>query len=128
MKYLLDTHILLWYVNDDVSRLKNILIYINDENNEIFVSIASLWEIAIKTKINKLTLKIDLSSFISNHIYGNNFTILDINKNHIIKLSGLDLFHKDPFDRILISQSLFEDIPIISIDEKFDLYKIKRLF
>jgi len=96
-------------------------------NNNIYVSIASLWEIAIKLNIGKLFLTKPLDVFIQElELY--NFQILPIKTNHLIKYSKLQIIHRDPFDRILISQALYEELPIISKDKVFDSYSIIRIW
>jgi PIN domain nuclease of toxin-antitoxin system len=130
MMLLLDTHTFIWYVTDN-SRLSNQAVeVINDENNQIFVSIASLWEIAIKQRIGKLTLNelLPFEIFITQQLNLNDFRLLDIKISHIAVISSLPLHHRDPFDRLLIAQSIVENIPLLSADGIFDAYPIQRLW
>ena len=128
MKYLIDTHTLLWII-DNNSQLSHIAkkIYL-DENNEILLSIASLWKIAIKISLKKLVIPGHLPDFVKEHITGNNIRILNISLSHIYRLESLQYHHRDPFDRLIISQSIEENIPIISSDKKFDQYEISRIW
>lgn len=128
MILLLDTHTFIWYVTDN-SRLSNqVLEFINDENNEILLSIASLWEIAIKQNLEKLNFNQPFEIFITQQLNLNDFRLLDIKISHITVVATLPLHHRDPFDRILIAQSVVENIPILSADKIFDAYPIERLW
>jgi PIN domain nuclease of toxin-antitoxin system len=128
MILLLDTHTFIWYVTDN-SRLSNqVLEFINDENNEILLSIASLWEIAIKQNLGKLSSNQPFEIFITQQLNFNDFRLLDIKISHVAVVATLPLHHRDPFDRILIAQALVENIPILSADKIFDLYPIRRIW
>lgn len=128
MKYLIDTQVLLWIITDD-KRLskKTKKIFLNSQNTILF-SLASLWEIAIKISLKKLVLDDGLPDFINKHIKGNAVEILDIEISHILALENLPFHHRDPFDRLIISQSITENISLISSDKSFDLYSIKRIW
>jgi len=128
MKYLLDTHTLLWIVTNDPrlsKKAKNA--YLNSENLICF-SIASLWEMAIKISLKKLSIEEPLSEFIQNQIKANDIKFLNIEVPHILALENLAYHHRDPFDRLIIAQSIHEDITILSSDKIFDLYPIKRFW
>ncbi|MDB9375421.1 type II toxin-antitoxin system VapC family toxin [Nodularia sphaerocarpa] len=130
MMFLLDTHTFIWYVTDN-SRLSNqVLELINDENNQIFLSVASLWEIAIKQSIGKLTFNqpLPFEIFITQQLNLNDFSLVDIKISHVAVISSLTLHHRDPFDRLLIAQSIVENIPLLSADQIFDAYPIQRLW
>jgi PIN domain nuclease of toxin-antitoxin system len=128
MKYLLDTHALLWIVTNDPrlsKKAKNV--YLTSENL-IFFSIASLWEMAIKISLKKLSIEEPLNEFIQIHIKANDIKFLNIEIPHILALENLAYYHRDPFDRLIIAQSIHEDITILSSDKIFDLYPIKRVW
>lgn len=128
MRYLLDTHTLLWIVNDDPqlsNKAKNI--FLNNEN-DIFASMASVWEMAIKISLKKLEIPGTLSDFVKEHIRGNKIDILSIELNHLYQLENLTYFHRDPFDRLIICQAIVENIPILSNDKAFDDYPIQRIW
>ncbi|MEH2194847.1 MAG: type II toxin-antitoxin system VapC family toxin [Nostoc sp.] len=128
MILLLDTHTFIWYVTNN-SRLSNrVLELINDQNNEILLSIASLWEIAIKQNLGKLSFNQPFEIFLTQQLNLNDFRLLDIKISHVTVVAALPLHHRDPFDRILIAQSLAENIPILSADKIFDAYPIERLW
>lgn len=121
MQYLLDSHTFLWYIsgNSDLSsKAKSI---IETENSELLISIASLWEISIKYGLGKLEINGTYDS-IAEDLMENDIEILPIDFVHTKVQANLPLHHKDPFDRILISQALSENIDIIGKDEVFDLY------
>lgn len=120
MKYLLDTNVFLWALNDDKRLKKPIRKILEDPLNEIFASVICGWEISIKHKIGKLPLKTGLSECFEK----SQFSVLTINLNHILQLDKLPLYHKDPFDRILIAQAKAEDLILISSDPKIWKYKI----
>jgi PIN domain nuclease of toxin-antitoxin system len=122
MSYLLDTHTFLWFLEGNKNLSSNARIIIENPNNTIFVSIASIWEIAIKTSLNKLKLSVNLEE-VKTEIVKNNFEILPLDFEHIIELTNLEQIHKDPFDRIIISQAISEKYTIISKDSNFGFYK-----
>jgi PIN domain nuclease of toxin-antitoxin system len=93
----------------------------------VYLSIASLWEIAIKLNLGKLSLQRDYET-IGAAIEASDILVLPILFEDTVQVRHLPLHHRDPFDRILISQSISHDLPIISADKKFDLYEIKRIW
>ena len=128
MKYLIDTQVLLWIITDDKRLSKKAKkIFLNSQNTILF-SLASLWEIAIKISLKKLILDDGLPDFINKHIKGNAVEILDIEISHILALENLPFHHRDPFDRLIISQSITENISLVSSDKSFDMYTIKRIW
>ena len=128
MRLLLDTHTFLWFIegNPLLSRYARRLI--GDVANERFLSIASLWEMAIKASIGKLRLSLSFAELIVHHVQGNAIQILPIEPEHLDELRTLPFYHKDPFDRLIISQGLLEHIPVLSRDKVFDDYGIQRLW
>ncbi len=122
MNLLIDTHVLLWYLIDDSQLSFTSIQKIENPSNTNYVSIASLWEIAIKINIGKLDLHIPFKK-LEKEVLQNNFKILPIEFKHTIQLSKLDQNHRDPFDRILISQALVENFTIITKDNAFSQYK-----
>jgi PIN domain nuclease of toxin-antitoxin system len=123
MKLLLDTHAFIWFVENDENLPSRIRIQIEDIENDIFISIVSLWEIAIKTSLGKLEIAIDIPAMISK-IEANGFSILPIFPEHTICVSSLPFHHRDPFDRMLIAQTITEKIKIVSRDGVFDDYDV----
>ena len=120
--FILDTHTFLWYLSGDEMLSKKAKSLIEDTNNSKFISIASIWEISIKLNLKKLKLGVSLEN-LKNEITLNGFEILPLDFEHIIKLSSLENHHKDPFDRIIIAQAIYEGFEIISKDNNFEKYK-----
>ncbi len=128
---LIDTHTFLWLVNDDPRLSVRANEYINEvvlnDQSELLVSVMSLWEIAIKTNNKKLDLKMSFEEFVAKQQTQYLIKILPIELEHLFVASALPFphaNHKDPFDRLLISQSLSLGIPIINIGDKFDAYGV----
>ena len=128
MKYLLDTHTLLWIITDDKQLSIKAKRYFLNKKNEIYLSMASLWEMAIKIRLNKLKINQSLAEFCKEHIIGSNINILDIKIEHLAKLESLKFNHRDPFDRMLVCQCARENMTIISKDKIFNKYSIKRIW
>lgn len=128
MKILLDTHAFLWLVTDSDFLSKKAKQLFLDENNEIFLSLASIWELAIKSSIGKITFKKPFEKFISDQLSQNSILELDVNIYHLIQVESLPFYHRDPFDRLIIAQALEENLIILSKDEAFDAYGIQRLW
>ncbi len=131
MKYLIDTHIFLWFTSGSSELSQKTKEIILDKNNEILISIASLWEISIKTAMGKLEIRGDYEKVIDD-VTGNAMDILPINFAHTVAQNKLPFYHRDPFDRIIIAQAITEKLNLISKDETFDLYlsdkPIKRIW
>lgn len=128
MNYLLDTHAFLWFINGDQELSKKALNLIEDSKNVIYLSVASLWELAIKISINKLTLDEPFETFIPYHIALNNIITLDISIEDLTDVAKLPLHHKNPFDRLIISQSRTNLFPVLGKDSKFDFYDVKVIW
>lgn len=127
MKYLIDTHVLIWFLEGNLEIPEKTRLIIKDESNEIFVSIASFWEMAIKIGLGKLILPKDLKGIIED-TKSLNISTLQIKEEHVLKIIELPFIHKDPFDRIIISQSIIENMKIISKDEIFKDYPLIRVW
>jgi len=126
MQLLIDTHILIWFLEGNNLLLKPRRQIIADSNNSVLVSIASLWEIAIKISIGKLTLNKPLTDVIK-QIAVDNIETLPISAEHTLQVSTLPFHHRDPFDRIIIAQAQVENLPIMTDDGEFGNYGIKVL-
>jgi PIN domain nuclease of toxin-antitoxin system len=127
MRLLLDTNAFLWFINDSPQlslRAKALL----ESDADLLLSIASLWEIAIKTSIGKLILTQPYDLFIPQQLAHNAIDILPISLAHLTVVSALPLHHRDPFDRLLIAQAMIEQLPVVSVDAAFDGYPINRLW
>lgn len=128
MNILLDTHAFLWFVWDDARLSQTAKDTITDPNNRKLVSVASVWEIAIKVSLQKLDLGMPYLPFMRSQLAINLFEILSLTLEHGDEISRLPFHHRDPFDRLMIAQSMWEQIPIVSADLAFDAYSIKRIW
>ncbi len=127
MRYLLDTQILLWIFGESDKLTTTATQIVKDQKNSLYVSKVSFWEAAIKVNIGKLTLPFELEVLVQETI-SNDIEILEIEMSHILEVVNLPLHHRDPFDRLIITQAMVDDIPVISSDDKFSLYDIKRIW
>jgi PIN domain nuclease of toxin-antitoxin system len=128
MKLLLDTHTFLWFIMGNFSLSADARALIEDPANEKFLSVASLWEIAIKVSVGKLGLSAPFNTLIPQQLSANGFELLRLEINHAAALIGLPFHHRDPFDRLLIAQAMVEQVQIVSLDLAFDAYPISRLW
>jgi PIN domain nuclease of toxin-antitoxin system len=124
---LLDTHAFLWWVADD-DRLPGRARAAITGADRVFVSVASCWELAIKTSLGRLTLSRPLDRFLAEHLGSNQFTLLPIELPHTAAVATLPFHHRDPFDRLLAAQALHEKLPLVSADPVFKAYKVKRVW
>jgi PIN domain nuclease of toxin-antitoxin system len=125
---LLDTHSLLWFLDDDSLLSTNAKRLIEDPANRKFVSMATCWEIAIKVGLRKLDLGEPATTFLPRELAVNNFDLLGIELRHAVFVETLPAHHRDPFDRLLVAQSTIESVPIVSVDVVFDTYGVRRLW
>jgi PIN domain nuclease of toxin-antitoxin system len=130
VRLLLDTHSMYWYIEDDPQLSGRARTLIQDASNEILVSPASYWEIAIKISIGKWRLNRPYEEFIDIGLNQYGFQVLPILPTHTARLIGLPFpqGHRDPFDRLLVAQVLVEQIPIVSADSPLDAYGVTRLW
>ncbi len=128
MRVLLDTHAFLWFILDDPKLSTLARGIIEEEKNDILISPASYWEIAIKIRLKKYSLPQPYLQFMQSQIASNEFKILPLELMHTDLLITLPIHHKDPFDRLLVCQSLAEGIPLVSADAGLDCYGINRLW
>ena len=126
MRLVLDTHILIWLLEGDPQLSESKRNILSDPANEIFVSVASLWEIAIKFSIGKLALSKSLNDIVE-EIDSSSSRFLTVGPQHAVAVSALPFHHRDPFDRIIIAQALVENISIITNDGVFADYGVSIL-
>lgn len=124
MKYLLDTHIFLWWLQDDPGLTPEAKQTISNPDVEIYVSAASFWEIAIKRKLGKIKFSGDLTKELKRDF----FQALPITPEHAVETEKLPDHHRDPFDRILVAQARCEKIPLMTSDKNLTRYKLPLLF
>ncbi len=125
MKALLDTHAFLWWISDDPRLSEKAREIVADGRNELFFSAASGWEISIKAGLGRLEVPEDLQRFISDQLSRNAIQVLPIYLSHAVHTGSLPVHHRDPFDRILVSQAILEQIPLLSADPQFSHYPVE---
>lgn len=126
MNLLLDTHSILWFADDSPQMPEALKVLIESDECTTFVSIASVWEIAIKVSLGKLQLSAPIEVFVAALFQRNGFQLLPIRVEHALRVAVLPFHHKDLFDRILVAQSLVEAMPIASVDTALDAYGVNR--
>jgi len=127
MNYLLDTHTLIWFLNGDSELSVKSRMIIEDPENNKFVSIASIWEIAIKISLNKFKFEKGFKKFLE-LIERNGFEIMPISVEHALAVSSLKFIHRDPFDRVIVSQALTDNMTIVTKDKTIVKYKVKTVW
>lgn len=125
MRILLDTHVFLWAITDSprLSALQQETFQC--ESNEVYLSVVSIWELLIKTKVGKLVLPEPVVDYVSKQMKQNRITLLPVRIPHLAELESLPLTHRDPFDRMLAAQSLAEKMPMLSVDPLMPEYGVE---
>jgi len=127
MKALLDTHAFLWAISDD-ARLSRRAQKTFTGPNELWLSVASLWEMLIKVKTGKLVLPEPSGPYLVKKLGENRIEVLPIKLDHVLRIETLPVHHRDPFDRIMIAQSLEEKLPLITADLVFERYPVELIW
>lgn len=127
MGYLLDTHSLIWFLEDDKRLSGTAKDIISDDNADIYLSIVSLWEMAIKIGLGKLKLSQSLEQVIDT-LEQQSITLLSVNPAHVLAVLNLPFEHRDPFDRLLIGQALVENMKFLSNEALFLRYGVDRIW
>jgi PIN domain nuclease of toxin-antitoxin system len=128
MRVLIDTHVFIWWTSDVKKLSKTVSDLLQSPDIEIVLSIVSIWEMQIKSSLGKLEFRIELPQLVQEQIDRNRIEILPLALSHIYALTNLPNHHRDPFDRILIAQSMETGLQLVSIDRKFDDYINNRLW
>jgi PIN domain nuclease of toxin-antitoxin system len=128
MRLLLDTHTLLWWVEDAPQLSVKARKTIAAPDAECYVSLASAWEMAIKCQLGKLKLATSVRQYFPSQLAANGFVQLDIAFRHVARVESLPFHHRDPFDRLLVAQALEEKFTLVSADAIFDAYGVKRIW
>jgi len=128
MRILVDTHVFLWDLLDDHRSSRKAKEILSSDEHQLYFSLVSLWEIAIKMKTGKLNALGSTVSYIRDEMAEYRMELLPIRYEHILELERLPLHHSEPFDRLLIAQAIAESLPILTHDEKFPLYPVKRIW
>ncbi|NJK65066.1 MAG: type II toxin-antitoxin system VapC family toxin [Synechococcaceae cyanobacterium SM2_3_1] len=125
MNIILDTHIFLWYITGSTSLTDNQASMIRDWNNDVYLSVASVWEIIVKNQLGKLPLPEPPEEFIPKQRLLHQISSLSLEEGSVAQLAQLQSIHKDPFDRIIICQAIHKDLTILTVDSIFRLYPVK---
>lgn len=125
--YLLDTHVIIWLLEADTNLPAPLVQMIENGKNRVLVSIATLWEITIKSSLGKLELQKSLEE-IFEHLKKLDVEFLSIQENHLVTLRGLPFHHRDPFDRLIIAQSKADKITLMSKDAIFKNYDVDLIW
>lgn len=128
MRLLLDTHVLLWAVDVPIRLSPTATALLQDPANDLIVSAATIWETAIKVGLGKLTLSRPYGAWMTQALADLGATILPITVEYADAQAALPMHHRDPFDRLLIAQTLVERISVVSDDGQFDAYGVSRLW
>jgi PIN domain nuclease of toxin-antitoxin system len=128
MKALLDTHAFLWWINDDPRLSDTARELASNGENELFLSAASGWEIAIKMRLGRLEVREDPEQFIFDQLALNDIAVLPISMNHALRTAALPDHHRDPFDRMLVAQSQIEQLPIVTADPLIARYAVEVIW
>ncbi len=126
MKVLIDTHVLLWGLQDETKLSRRVQALL--PTADVWISVASLWEILAKVQVGKLTLPTPVSDYLSEKLRGNGVSVLALTFEHVRRLEELPLHHRDPFDRILVAQSMEEKLQLVTNDSKFEKYPISLIW
>ena len=128
MNLLLDTHAFLWFIASDPRLSSQAQSLIQTPTNRRLLSMASLWEMAIKVSLGKLTLAQPFDQLIPRQLQLNQIEVLAIGLPHVAAVVAMPFHHRDPFDRLMAAQCLIEDLPIVSSDPVFDAYSVRRVW
>ena len=127
MKLLLDTHIFIWWADQPEKLPPAALSALEDDANELLLSVVSVWEMQIKIQLGKLKLTLPLKELVKKQQETNDLTVSAVALTHVLALDALPFHHKDPFDRLLIAQRIEEGLTIVTADSQFSSYSVKLL-
>jgi len=127
MGYLLDTHVIVWYFEESPRLSADIIKIIDNQEIDVYISSVSLWEIAIKLSSGKMTLKFPFDIFIS-LLEDGNFKVLQIKNEYLYRLMNLPPVHKDPFDRMIVSTALANNLTIMTLDKNIQRYDVSCMW
>lgn len=128
MRLLLDTHAFLWWIADDRRLSRRARQAIADSRSEVFFSVASAWELAIKARLGRFRVEGSLDEFLSGEIQENAFRVLPILMSHVVRVATLPTHHADPFDRLLVAQAQTEELLLVSGDRQIARYDVERVW
>jgi PIN domain nuclease of toxin-antitoxin system len=124
VRLLLDTHAFLWWITDDPHLSDRARALIGGGENEVFLSAASAWELAVKAALRRVELAQPLDRFVPDQLERNGFQALPVSVRHALALPALPPLHRDPFDRMLVAQALTEEMTLVSADREIWRYPV----
>ncbi len=127
MRALLDTHAFLWFVTGNSRLSRRAMAFMQDSSNELFISAASVWEMAIKSSLKRLILPLPLKEYMAEKIQSG-FRIMAMEWEYIVMVENLPFHHRNPFDRLIIAQAIAENVPVITADPVFKAYGVKLIW
>ena len=126
MKVLIDTHVFLWGLTQESRlppKIRSLL-----PQSDLWISVAGVWEIITKTQVGKLALPSPVGPFLTAKLAANGVSVLHVTLDHVLRIDNMELHHRDPFDRILIAQSMEESLPIVTADPLFQKYPVELIW
>jgi len=128
MRLLLDTHTLIWMASKDDKLSEKAKALILDTDNELFLSVASIWEMSIKASLGKLMLQQPIEQIITEQVQTNGLQLINIETAHALAVSTLPWHYRDPFDRLIMAQSQLDNLTILGCDTAMDAYEVERIW
>jgi PIN domain nuclease of toxin-antitoxin system len=128
MRAMLDTHAFLWWSLDDARLSDAAREVIRDGRNEILVSVASIWEVAIKARKGKVDLPMEIDDYIDDRLKRNRWATMAVDVRHAVRAATLPMIHADPFDRVLVAQAQLESLPIVTTDAAITRYDVETIW
>lgn len=128
MKLLLDTHAFIWWFNEPERLSSEVLTVLADQNNDLILSVASVWEMQIKIQAGRMNLTVPLRELVESQEQANGVQVLPVEFGHVLALDALPAHHREPFDRLLIAQANVEDAFLVSSDPVLSKYSVKILW
>jgi PIN domain nuclease of toxin-antitoxin system len=126
MRVLIDTHVLLWGLTEEARLSSDVRMLLPVA--DVWISVASIWEIITKVQVGKLTLPSPVGPFLTAKLASNGVSVLTVTLDHVLRIESLELHHRDPFDRILIAQSIEEELPLVTADPHFEGYPVEVIW
>ena len=128
MRLLLDTHALIWFAEDSPELSEPARAALADTSDDVFCSVASIWEMAIKLSLGKLKMSVRLEGPFERLLERNGFRLVPVEYLHAARVAALPWHHRDPFDRLLVAQAMVEGMALLSQDGQLDAYGIERIW
>jgi PIN domain nuclease of toxin-antitoxin system len=128
VRALLDTHTFIWFAEGSASLSAVAAEFIGDGENDLLLSVASLWEMAIKVNLGRLRFDAPFDEWITEHLQRLAIDVAQITVPHLAVIATLPLHHRDPFDRMIAAQGIADGLPIVSVDKAFDSYPVSRIW